>query len=135
MARSFITSTLSMLSTLAIAYGIDQWIYYQFRHGKPIGNPVPQYIGEILGGLVLCVFWLTLSWIILVKIRRNSTAAIIFIVIGLLAFVWFPLEVISPFWAIHLYLFTTIPSNLQYSGLFVAALGGLTLLLPRHNPS
>jgi hypothetical protein len=132
MINPFITSILSMVITLALAYGIDQWIFFQFRYGKPLSDLGHAYIGNILGGLVLCAVWLALIWIILVKCRRNVAVSIIFIAVGLLAFVWFPLELVSPFWSVHLYLFNTIPANLQYSGLFIAALGFLMLLLPKH---
>ena len=135
MIRSFITSTLSMLSTLAIAYGIDQWIYYQQRIGRQSSNFQLPYKWIIIGGLILLVAWMTLGWFVLVKSRRIFAVSVIFVFVGLLAFLWFPLQLASVFWMTHLYLFSNFVYNLQYSGLFIAALGALTILIPKTNPT
>jgi uncharacterized membrane protein YidH (DUF202 family) len=70
MIRSFITSTLSMLATLAIAYGIDQWLSYQQRIARRDATFAQAEIWVILGGLVLLLVWLAFSWYVLVKSRR-----------------------------------------------------------------
>jgi len=135
MVRSFITSTLSMLATLAIAYGIDQWIYYQQRIARQRSNFQQPYIWIIIGGLILLVAWMALGWFVLVKSRRIFAVSVIYVLVGLLAFIWFPLELGSVFWITHLYLFSNFVYNLQYSGLFIAALGVLTILIPKTNPT
>ncbi len=135
MARSFITSTLSMLTTLAIAYGIDRWVFVQFNLGKPAVERVfTASYGAILGGFITCLLWILFCWIILIKNQPTPAASIFFIIIGLLAFLWFQLEVLSPFWARYLYLFPVNPTNFQYTGVLITALGILTLMFPRRNP-
>ncbi len=137
MAGSFITSILSMLATLAIAYGIDRWINVQQRAARQNFTFPQAYTWVIVGGLVMLLLWLVLSWLVLVKNRRTPAVAIIYIVAGLLAFAWYPLEFVSRFWAEHLWLFTFQVNNFQYSGLFIAVLGVLgvlTLLMPDYTP-
>ena len=132
MIRSFIASTLSMLATLAIAYGFDRWIAYQQRIARRDFTMATAYTWVIIDGLVILLVWLALGWFSLVKSRRIPAISIIYLAVGLLAFLWFPLALVLPFFgALHLFHFSTIPSNLQYSGLFVATLGVLTLLSPK----
>ena len=131
MVLSTITSTLSMLATLAIAYGIDRWIYGQLRLARQTGNNVRYETWIIVGGLVLLLVWLLFSWLILTKARRIPVVSIIYIVVGLLAFLWFPLQLVSVFWIVHLFLFPFQVYNLQYTGLFITALGVVTLLFPK----
>ena len=135
MTRSFIASTLSMLATLAIAYGIDEWIYYQQRIARQNATFFRAYTWVIIGGLILLIIWLVLGWFVLFKSRRILAISIIYIIVGLLAFLWLPLELVSQFWAIHLYLFSFEVYNFQYTGLFLAALGVLMLLPPKTNPT
>lgn len=135
MTRSFITSTLSMLAALMIAFGIDRWVFLQYNLGKPADErAVTSQIGVIIGGLMACLLWIVFCWIILFKNHRTVTASIIFIIAGLLAFAWFPLEALSPFWLRYLYLFSTAPTNFQYTGVLIAALGILTILSPQRKP-
>ncbi len=131
MVRSFITTILGMLGTLAISYGIDQWLTYQQRITRQDMNFHLAYTWVILGGLLLMIVWSALGWLALVKSQRILAVSIIYIVIGILAFIWFPLELVSVFWITHLYLFPNLVYNLQYSGLFIAALGILTLFIPK----
>ena len=135
MTLSSITPTLSMLITLGIAYGIDQWLHLQERYARQNSNFAQWFKWVILGGLVMCAVWLALSWIVLVKNRRSPAVSILFIVIGFLSFIWLPLQIISPYVAIHLYLFRFPVNNFQYSGLFIALLGFLALLLPKQDPA
>jgi hypothetical protein len=130
MVRPLITSTLSMLASMAIAYGIDRWLVYQQRVARREMTYPSAYTWVIIGGLVLLLVWLVESWFILVKSQRTLAVSIIFIILGLLAFVWYPLELASPFWLMHFYLFPYPVDNLQYSGLFIAILGILTLIIP-----
>ncbi len=135
MIRSLITSTLSMLATLAIAYGIDRWLSYQQRIARRDATFAQAEIWVMIGGLVVLLVWLALGWFILVKNRRILAVSIIYIIVGVLAFLWLPLQFVSEFWIIHFYLFYTFVYNLQYSGLFIAALGVLTILIPKTNPT
>jgi hypothetical protein len=121
-----------MLITLTIAYGIDYWLFLQKRVSLQNGNIAQAFIWEILGGLALSAIWLALSWVIIVKNRRNVAISVIFIIVGLLSFIWYPLEIISPYIANHLFIFRISVINLQYSGLFIAVLGFLALLIPKH---
>ena len=124
-----------MLATLAISYGIDRWLSYQQRIARQYSTFSQAYAWEIVGGLVLLLVWLAIGWFVLVKSRRILAISIIYIVVGVLAFLWFPLQLVSVFWITHLYLFSTFVYNLQYSGLFIAALGVLTILTPKTNPT
>ncbi len=135
MVRSFITSTLSMLATLAIAYGIDRWIYYQQRIARQNGTMAQAYAWVIIGGLILLIIWLVLGWFTLLRSDRIPAISILYIVVGLLAFLWFPLQLVSVFWITHLYLFPNFVYNLQFSGLFIAVLGCLTLFISKGNPA
>ena len=136
MIRSFVASALSMLATLAIAYGFDRWIAYQQRIARRDFTMVTAYTWVIIAGLVTFLVWLALGWFSLVKSRRILAISIIYVAVGLLAFLWYPLALVFPFfWAVHLFHLWTIPSNLQYSGLFVAVLGVLTLLSPKQKPT
>lgn len=136
MVRSSIISILSMLATLTIAYGIDRWVFLQFNLGRPADERfVTSSYGAIMGGLMTCLLWILFFWVNLFKNHRTLAASIIFIIVGLLAFIWFPLEALSPFWARYLFLFSTIPTNFQATGLLIAALGFLTILVPRRKPA
>ncbi len=121
-----------MLATLAIAYGIDRWVFVQFNLGKPADErATTASTGAILGGLTTCLLWILLAWIILVKKYHTPAASVLFIIAGLLAFLWFPLEVLSPFWLRYLYVFSTMPANFQFTGILITALGILTLISPK----
>ncbi len=136
MVRSMITSTLSMLATLAIAYGIDWWTAYLLRITRRDFTMMQAYTwGVLLGGVVLLLVWLASGWYFLVKSHRNRAVSVLYIVAGLLAFLWLPLELVSRFWALHLYFFSFQVNNLQYTGLFLAALGVLALFTPKTNPA
>jgi hypothetical protein len=134
MALTMIPPILSMLATLAIAYGVDLWIFLQFNLGKPLYLRVTTAaVGAVLGGLITCLLWVLFCWLVLVKNRPAKAASILFILAGLLAFIWFPLEVLSPFWARYLYFFPVAPTNFQYTGLLAVALGIMTLIVQKHN--
>jgi len=133
MVISFIASTLSMLATLAIAYGIDRWVTYQQRIARRDLSIAQAEIWVIVGGLVLLLVWLALGWFILAKRRRMVAVSVVYILVGLLAFLWFPLELVSVFWSRYLFLFPNLVYNLQYTGLFIAALGILTLVFPNRD--
>jgi hypothetical protein len=135
MSLSILSSILSMLIAMMIAYGLDYWLYLQLRYSRQTGNGGIILVWEILGGLILCAVWLALGLIVKVKGHRNLAVSIIYILIGLLSFVWFPLKFIGPVlladMAKYIFLFPTQPINFQYTGLFITALGFLTLLHPK----
>lgn len=78
--------------TLVLAYGIDQWMYLQLRSSRQTGSMPQYYLLVIAGGLLLGAIWLGLSWISLKKAPQTIAVSMIFIIVGLLAFIWYPLE-------------------------------------------
>ena len=133
MFASFLTSLLSVVITLALAFGVDKWLFIQERVARQNANMTPVLIWTIFGGLVLSVIWVAFSWIILVKSRRNRPVSVILIVIGLVTFIWYQLQYLFPGWPEQLFLLQPRPINLQYTGIFITALGFLNILLPNNN--
>lgn len=130
---SLLASILSVVITLALAFGVDKWLFIQERVARQNANMTPVLIWTIFGGLVLIVIWMALSWIILVKSRRNRPVSVILISIGLVTFILYQLQYLFPGWPEQLFLSQPRPINLQYTGIFVTALGILNILLPNHN--
>jgi hypothetical protein len=131
MLLSFITSILSLLVTLGIAYGIDYGYFLVRRYAIQMGKGELIFIFEFFGGLLLGVVWLILGWWVKTKSRQNLVTAMIHLVIGLIAFAWFPLSFLGPrFLAIvyeAVFIFPNQPVSFQFSGIFIIVLGFLTM--------
>jgi uncharacterized membrane protein len=84
---SLLTSILSVVITLALAFGIDKWLFIQERAARQNANMTQVLIWTIFGDLVLGAIWVAISWIILVKSRRNRPVSVILIVIGIVTFI------------------------------------------------
>ncbi len=134
-----IISLVSMIITLVFAYVLDYWHFLLVKDLSQTGITGRFMPGEILAGILLCAVWLALGWLILIRSYRSTATSIIYILIGLLAFAWSPLQVAGPVvysnLSPYIFLFPAQPINFQYSGLFIAILGGLGLFLPnKYNP-
>ena len=136
MLSSTIPSLLGMAGTLALAFGFDRWLVLQQRYARQYSDFSSYMIWMIVEGFALCFVWIAFSWIVLSRKPQSRLAPITFIVIGILIFIWFPIE----FLPLHLIppflFFSTRYVNLQYTGLFLVFLGFLVLFLPtRYRPA
>ena len=119
-----------VLVTLALAYLLDRWLFTQTRLAR--SNPPitwyqdPIFVWTLVSGLILFTAWLGLGWIALTKSQRSLSVSIILLIVGLIVylypfvqmiFIWLP------------YIFTNVRTPLSYSGLYIAILSILQLLI------
>ncbi len=119
-----------VLVSLALAYLLDRWLFTQSRLAR--SNPAitwyqdPIFVWTLVSGLFLFAIWLGLGWIALTKSQRSLPIAITVLIVGLLiylypflqmGFTWLPM------------LFFTVRTPLSYSGLYIAILSILQLLI------
>ena len=135
--RSRIIFPIGVLITLGIAYLLDSWLFIQTRLAKstrlgPGDIHDPLFIWTIISGFVLFAAWLALSWLALTKSSRSLPISLISIVIGLIFYMYPYLEMFFT-WLPMLYF--TVRTPLAYTGLFIAVLSTLQLILKYPNSS
>jgi hypothetical protein len=124
---------IGVLVTLVLAYLLDNWLFTQTWLSKSthlVGIQDPLFLWTVVSGLILYTAWLALSWIALTKSRRSLPISIIIIVIGLLLYIYPYLEM-EITWLPMIYF--TIRTPLAYTGLFIAILSTLQLILKYPN--
>jgi len=117
------------LITLVLAYLLDSWLFTQTRLAKSnhlVGIQDPLFLWTVISGLVLFAAWLALSWIALTRSRRSTLVSIVILIIGLLLYLYPYLELLFTWLPM---LFFTVRTPLTYTGLFIAVLSILQLLL------
>ncbi len=120
---------ISVLLTLVIAYLLDMWLFTQTRLSRQLGLlglQDPVFLWTVVSGVVLFAVWLALSWVALARSRPSLPVSIIVLVIGLVFYVY-PYLQMSFAWVPYLFLMVRTPLN--YTGLFVAVLSILQLLV------
>lgn len=131
--RNRIIFPIGVLVTLGLAYLLDSWLFTQTRLAKSthlVGFQDPLFLWTAVSGLVLFAAWLALSWITLTRSRRSLTISIIILIVGLLLYMYPYLELIIPWLPL---IFFTVRTPLAYTGLFIAILSALQLLLKYHS--
>lgn len=122
-----------VLLTLALAYLLDSWLFTQTRLSRATdftGIRDPLFLWTVVSGLVLFVAWLALSWITLTRGHRSTLFSIIVLIVGLLLYVY-PFLQLVVIWIPMI--FFTVRTPLAYTGLFVAVLSILHLLVTNPN--
>ena len=131
--RSRVIYPIGVLITLGLAYLLDSWLFTQTRLAKSthlVGIHDPLFLWTIISGLVLFAAWLALSWLALTKSSRSLPISLIIIVIGLIFYIYPYLEMLIT-WLPMLYF--TVRTPLAYTGLFIAVLSTLQLILKYPN--
>ncbi len=122
------------LVTLVLAYLLDKWLFIQMRSQR--SNPSstwiqdPLFLWTVVSGLVLFAAWLGLSWIALTRSQRSLPISIIILIVGLLIYIYPFLQMIFTWLPM---LFFTVRTPLSYSGLYIAILSILQLLIKQPN--
>ena len=133
--RSRIIYPIGVFLTLGLAYLLDSWLFTQTRLAKSthlVGIYDPLFLWTIISGLVLFAAWLALSWLALTKSSRSLPISLTLIVIGLIFYIYPYLEILIT-WLPMLYF--TVRTPLAYTGLFIAVLSTLQLILKYPNSS
>ncbi len=121
---------IGVLVILVVAFLLDKWLFNQTRLAR--SNPAqtwcqdPIFVWTVVSGLILFIVWLGLGWIALARSQRSLPISIIILIVGLtiylypflqMIFIWLP------------YIFTNIRTPLSYSGLYIAIISILQLLI------
>jgi hypothetical protein len=129
-----ITFSLGVLVVLALSYLLDKWLFTQTRLARI--NPAttwtqdPIFVWTLVSGLVLFAIWLGLSWIALTRSQRSLPISVIILIVGLVIYLYPFLQMII-IWLP--YIFTNVRTPLSYSGLYIAILSILQLLIKQPN--
>jgi hypothetical protein len=122
-----------VLITLVLAYLLDKWLFTQTRleqSGNFKWGLEPLFLWTVVSGLVLFAAWLALSWIALARSQRSLPIAIAILIVGLLIYLYPFLQMIFTWLPM---LFFTVRTPLSYSGLYIAILSILQLLIKQPN--
>ncbi len=121
---------IGVLITLGLSYILDRWLFTQTRLAR--SNPAPTwyqdpiFVWTLVSGLVLFTAWLGLSWITLTKSQRSLPISITILIVGLIIYLYPFLQMIFVWLP---YIFTNVRTPLSYSGLYIAILSILQLLI------
>jgi len=118
-----------VLITLVLAYLLDSWLFTQTRLARSthlVGIQDPLLLWTVVSGLVLFTAWLILSWITLTWSHRSLPVSIIILIVGLLIYIYPFLQLLVTWLPM---LFFTVRTPLSYSGLYIAILSILQLLI------
>ena len=134
MSRNLIIFPIGVLSILILSYFLDRWLFTQTRLARitPATTWIrdPLFLWTVVSGLVLFATWLGLSWIVLTRSQRSLPISITILIVGVIIyfypflqmiFIWLP------------YIFTNVRTPLSYSGLYIAILSILQLLIKQSN--
>jgi hypothetical protein len=123
-----------VFATLFVAYFLDRWLLTHTRLARAEGNSFPLFLWTIVSGGVLYASWLALSWITLTRSRRSTPVSAVVLIVGFLLFIY-PYLYLTWTWLPTLFVMERTP--LAYTGLFVAVLSILHLLvtIPLDNES
>jgi len=131
---NWIIFPIGALVTLFLAYMLDKWLFIQmrFQRSNPSSTWIqdPLFLWTVVSGLVLFAAWLGLSWIALTRSQRSLPISIIILIVGLLIYISPFLQMIFTWLPM---LFFTVRTPLSYSGLYIAILSILQLLIKQPN--
>jgi hypothetical protein len=131
-ARTKFIPLLGLLIVLALAYGLYQWLFVQWRVARGEGAFPRLFIAELASGMFLIVIWLALGWITLGRSQRSVLVSVIFLALGFLVYFYPYLQQLIP-WLPFIIIFNAY-QPLSYTGIFISVLGVLHLLLPASSP-
>ncbi len=133
-SKNWIIFPIGVLSTLILSYFLDRWLFAQTRLARITPAATwyqdPIFVWTVVSGLVLFATWLGLSWIVLTRSQRSLPISITILIVGVIIyfypflqmiFIWLP------------YIFTNVRTPLSYSGLYIAILSILQLLIKQPN--
>lgn len=133
MSRNLIIFPIGVLSILILSYFLDRWLFTQTRLARITPAATwyqdPIFMWTAVSGLVLFAAWLGLSWIVLTRSQRSVPISITILILGVIIyfypflqmiFIWLP------------YIFTNVRTPLSYSGLYIAIMSILQLLINNH---
>jgi hypothetical protein len=122
------------LVILVIGYLLDKWLFIQmrFQRSNPSSTWIqdPIFLWTVVNGLVLFAAWLVLSWITLTRSHRSLIISIIILIVGVIIYLYPFLQMIFTWLPM---IFFTVRSTLSYSGLYIAILSILQLLIKQPN--
>jgi hypothetical protein len=131
---NWIIFPIGALVTLFLAYMLDKWLFIQmrFQRSNPSSTWIqdPLFLWTVVSGLVLFAAWLGLSWIALTRSQRSLPISIIILIVGLLIYIYPFLQMIFTWLPM---LFFAVRTPLSYSGLYIAILSILQLLIKQPN--
>jgi hypothetical protein len=133
MLRSKYAALIGMFIALILFFGLDRWLDQQAQLARRTSDFRTYMIWIIVVGLVLGILLYTLSWLTLLKSQRSTAISIIFMLIGLLVYLYPVLYLWAPSWISwpHLSYLYTYSTPVAYTGIFIAVLGFLHLSLPQ----
>lgn len=120
---------IGVLITLLLSYLMDSWLFIQTRLARSsgqIGIQNPLFIWTVVSGLILFAAWLALCWITLTRSRRSTLVSVFVLILGLLLYVYPYLQLLFTWVPM---IFFTVRTPLNYTGLFVAVLSIVQLLI------
>lgn len=129
MVRSGIFQLLAGIIALALANGMDRWLQFQYRIARNNADFTTSLSWQLASGLFLLVLWFALAWIMLSRAWRSMLVSIILLILGLAAFVVPFAYLLIPIPPPPSFLVDLPPSAFAYTGIFVAVLGLLHLLV------
>lgn len=129
MFRSRYSSLIGMIIALCMFFGIDRLLARQARIARQ-SSDFQQYMVWIIGiGLAIGVLLFVLSWLTLSRSQRSYQISFVFIVIGLLVYIY-PILYLWIGW-LHLPYLYNYDTPISYTGIFISVLGVLHLSLPK----
>ena len=87
---------LSMIATLAIAYGLDRWTWLLQKRASADFNYVCYFWISAAANLLIAGLWLFLAWWMFSHISRGWWVGVIFLVLGLLLIFFLPIQFSAP---------------------------------------
>jgi predicted membrane protein len=133
MMRSKYSSLIGMVVALILFLGLDRWQDRQGRLAQQNSEFQTYMIWIIVIGLVIGVLLYGLSWLTLFQSQRSSPISIIFIIVGVIVYIYPVLYLWAPAWISwlplpYIYSYST---PFAYTGIFLAVLGFLHFSLPK----
>jgi uncharacterized membrane protein len=132
MIRSKYSSLAGMLISLFLFFGLDRWLADQAKIARDNTDFRSYVLWITLIGFAIAALLYVLSWLTLFRSQRSTPISIIFIVVGLVVYLYPVLYLWSPVWAPWLplpYLFS-YDTPVAYTGVFITVLGFLHLSQP-----
>lgn len=124
---------LAMGIAIIATFGLDYWLFLQRQNAHNTFDPNPLLAWIIVNYLIHFVIWLALSIITLIWSKRSVIVAIIFVISGFVLAIYPSLSILIPWMPIPPLIRSTFGTGYSYTGLLIAILGSLNLLLPSRN--
>lgn len=131
---------LSMIATLAVAYGLDWRLYLLQRRASADFNFAPFIWISVAANLLIAGLWIFLAWWVLFRTSRSWWVGGVYLVLGILLTVLLPVQLTAPEQLRNLTFFTQtqyiratfmmvgFTSRFFLSAAYIAVLGAASLL-------